>query len=363
MDGSLEKTDKKTSSSAFAPALNIEVATEGENICALSFQAALKRALDFVTSTFEQEIKRKQLYYHGMDHVQGVARRAFMIFDALVPFLEADSSLLAMAKGPEARSLASDWSRQRDLLYLSAIAHDMLQLFLPQDDPHRTRQRESGRSEAATFEQLHQWMDQLNHAFLRSDCADPTGLPFRQSDIDLIREAIAATVCQLDPTEGAIYQPQLYPSKNSSTRSLSALPNISLVARCLALADIGTLGIDGIAAYQKEGSLLLLEENLDVAEFVTGTVDLSSDEQEGLRLRLLKRARFQVAFAKSRLARLDLELRGLPAPAIRELKQVVFTHLTPATVACIESTTPTNQHTSISTLLAFFQVERYLHEA
>ena len=117
---------------------------------------------------------------------------------------------------------------------------------------------------------------------------------FTESDISVIQDAIEATICIYDPSEQGIYQPALY----DQTR------NLSIVACIIALADIGSLGMDGIAAYNQEGSLLFLEENPDVIPVIlnqtTATLAVDNPElYENIRQRLLKRARFQVNFAKS----------------------------------------------------------------
>lgn len=342
----------------------------------VDFAQAVAQSIDFVTQVFTSEIKQKQLYYHGIEHVQSVARRSLLIFDTVVPFFNGDES--------STRGVEFSWPRQRELLRLCAIAHDMIQLFLPQEEPHIPRRRESGLSEFKTFERLHAFM---------AGCVDEAHSPlFTAADIALVRCAIAATVCKIDPADGGIYQPLLY-SQSGSQPALSQAalsqpdfsqpalfpqdfalkdlaqpafsqlsPFLSLVPRCLALADIGTLGIDGVAAYQKEGSLLLLEENLDIVEFVTDGRTLTDSAQEMLRQRLLKRARFQIVFAKSRLARLESELLGLPEDAISALKQTVFKHLTAETIATIETVTPTSDEISLDELLAFFQLESCLKE-
>ena len=333
------------------------------------FAASIKAAVAFASEAFAQEIKTKQLYYHGFEHVNAVAVRAQKIFDAVVPFCQGRD--LKTGKPLS----AAGWARRRSLLYLSAIAHDMVQVFLPQATAHSTRRREGGHSEQITFERLLEFLQEISPGAASPDAQ------FSESDIEILQEAIAATVCQFDPSDGAIFQPLLYQDEP-----------ISLTARALALADIGTLGMEGIAAYKREGGLLLLEENLDIIPFLQQggwkedksyptkphsteschpvdrrTVDRSADDEafdtsfcEGLKQRLLKRARFEVTFAKSRLARLDRELHGLPKGAIATLKTNIFTYLTPATIDQLAAMTPTAQDTSLLDLLDYFQLETYL---
>ncbi|MGB7086547.1 MAG: hypothetical protein WBD47_13410 [Phormidesmis sp.] len=403
MDGfswkmSLE-TSLETPLSPVAPSVERAVAIESTHPYATPFQKALHKAVSLVVHTFKGEIERQQLYYHNLSHVQAVARRATFIFDTTVPFFKqpedephSDRALSSRIQPLTTEPLETDWSRQRELLYLSAIAHDMVQLFLPERTPHTSRQRESGRSESITFDRLLSFIEQINNQATGKPLSEASmAAPFTTADVEMIREAIDATVCEIDPVDGGIYQPLLYQpllcqSPLYSTRELSlqwlqqskqragqynqqlvgqplkrpAQSSLSLVARCLALADIGTLGIDGIDAYRREGSLLLLEENLDMVSYLCGQVKFSKELQEGLRQRLLKRARFQVAFARSRLDRLDRELQGFPEGAIALLKRRVFRHLTPQTIEVLAEITPTAEETSLSTLLAFFHLSEYL---
>lgn len=81
---------------------------------------------------------------------------------------------------------------------------------------------------------------------------------------------------------------------------------------------------------------------------------------ENIRQRLLRRTRFQVSFAGSRLFRSQQELEGLPTAAIPILIQDVFRYLNPTTLAQLEATTPTAQETPLAALLAFFQLERFV---
>lgn len=320
-----------------------------------NFETALQITIDFALDTFKQQIETQQLYYHGIEHVEGVARRARLIFDTVIPFYQQTGYVPDIP-----------WDRQRDLLQLSAIAHDMLQIFLPQSSVHTTRQRQSGHSEKATIDRLLTFIEQINQSKAQTANAAKVALPaFTAADIALLQEAVEATVCQYDPADSSIYQPLLY-SQYRGDRSLS------LVARAVALADLGTLGIEGMTAYQREGCLLLLEENLDILPFchhesalgesgmnksVSNKPGFDEKFKEDLRQRLLKRARFDVSFAKGRLARLDAELEGLPIGAIAALKQHVFAHLTPATIQRLVEIVPTAEESSLSELLSYFRLK------
>jgi hypothetical protein len=312
-----------------------------------AFAESIAQIKAFALHQFDQEIEQKQLYYHTREHIENVLRRTNRIFQAVYP--------------GEADQKQSDrvLSRTQLLLELCAIAHDMVQVFIPQTQTHEARKREAGISEQATIDQLLAYIHTLNQS-LQSHYADSKASTAKITDdeIEVIRAAIAATICAYDPVEQAIYQPDL----NETNASLP------IVARILALADIGALGMDGIQTYHQEGSLLLLEENLDLIPLLEeGTIDRLATHDpalyENIRQRLLKRCRFQVSFAKSRLKRIQQEISGFPEEAIATLTDDVFQYLTPVTIERIEALTPTDEQTSLRKLLEFFQLERYLRQS
>ncbi|MBW4640043.1 MAG: hypothetical protein KME05_17810 [Gloeocapsa sp. UFS-A4-WI-NPMV-4B04] len=296
----------------------------------------------FALQEFEREIVQKQLYYHTRDHVNNVQRRANQIFQVVCPYWTVPNEKTTL-----------DISRMKLLLDLCAIAHDMVQVFVVQTQAHTPRARQPGVSEMATIDRLLDYINQLNQQFQKHAPTSPARLT--DQDISIIRDAIAATICAYDHIEQAIYQPDLYHPHKS----------LSPVARILALADIGALGIDGVEVYHQEGSLLVLEENLDLIPLILdGTIySLGSNNSElyqNIQKRLLNRCRFQVNFAKSRFARLEREIADFPDDAISTLTNEVFKHLNPTTIQEVEAKTPTHENTTLEELLQFFEFERYL---
>lgn len=296
----------------------------------LSFIDTIAHIKSLALQDFDREVTEKQLCYHTRDHIAGVQRRASQIFQVLRPHLP----------------LTEDIDRLEQLLDLCAATHDLIQIFVLQPDPHTPRRREAGVSEVATIERILELIHQVNQQSPDSIAC------FSKRDIHMIREAIAATICDYDPIEQAIFQPALH----------SPQP-ISIVSRILALADIGALGMEGIVAYNIEGSLLFLEENPDVRSLLE-TQQLASliahDPllYENVRQRLLKRTQFQVNLAKSRLNRCPQEFAGFPPDAIPILRHQVFQHLTPATIHEIETLTPIAADTPLEVLTHFFQFEQ-----
>jgi hypothetical protein len=208
-------------------------------------------------------------------------------------------------------------------------------------------------SEFATIDKLLRYIQAFNQ---RMQQQGVDAAQFTTSDVYLIREAIEGTICSYDPTDLAIYQPILYNTNRTP----------SVLTRILVLADIGSLGMDGIATYNREGSLLFLEENPDIIPFLSyqaiGKLRISNPNlYENLRQRLLRRAQFQVNFARSRLVRTPWEIEGLPADAISILIRDIFTYLTRETIQEIEQTTPVKEETTLEELLTFFQLEHYFN--
>ncbi len=310
-----------------------------------NFAQAVSMIKEFAFAEVEKEAQKKQLYFHNYAHAEAVRRRAEIIFNAIEPFWhkfchESDSS---------------DSKRAKYLIDICAASHDMVQEFLPLKSPQTARQRESGVSENATTNKLIDYIKNLNQKFIAQNPGDSP--LFTQGDLEIIRKSISATICLFDTKDNSIYQPDLYNSEQQ----------IALNARIIALADIGGLGIDGIQLYFQEGSLILLEENPDIIPLIKAFLakeENSSNQEETyehLRQRLLKRAKFQISFAKGRYGRLNKELEGLPPEVVCVLKEKVFKYLNEEMIQKIEALTPTADDTSLKKLIEFFELEKYIH--
>jgi hypothetical protein len=304
-----------------------------------SFAASIAILQNAALLEFDRQISTHSLHYHNRDHVVAIQHRSHRIFQAVQPCLDP----------------ASDPDRAALLLDLCAITHDLIQIFIPGSSPHSSRRREAGISESATIDAVFKLIATLPQPTGQDKLADQETLAasFTAADLSMIQEAIAATICEYDPEEQAIFQPMLY----------RQTPPISLITRILAMADIGSLGMEGIESYHAEGRLIFLEENPDVYQLIANdqiqTLSISQPElAENVRQRLLKRARFQVSFAKSRLHRSFQELAGFPAGAIAMLIKQIFPYLTADTIRHIELITPTSDDASLESLLAFFQFDR-----
>ena len=300
-----------------------------------SFEEAVTMIQNFALREIQRESQQKQLYYHSCDHAYAVQQRANLIFQALEPFVTETSS--------------SSRKYLKHLIDICAIAHDMVQEFLPNNQPRTSRKRKPGVSEAATISKLINYIESLK--ITANKQPEKNKIFFTDSDLQIIKEAIEATICLYDAENNAIYQPYLY----------STNKKISLPARIIALADIGSLGIEGIEAYFKEGSLIFLEENPDIVSLILDEEYKNQPElSENLRQRLLQRARFQVDFARGREARFMSEVAGLPGDAIAILKNNVFKFLNQDTISKIESITPTTDDKILEELIEFFDLKNLI---
>ena len=314
-----------------------------------SFEKAILKVQNFTFQEIKKETIQKQLYYHTWDHANAVKRRANIILQAIEPFWE---------KVCQSKGIEVDLKRMKQLIELCAIAHDMVQNFLTNTSVHTSRKRETGASETATITKLIGYIKELNRQLIEQK--EYNFAIFTDSDIKIITEAIEATICLYDPSDNSIYQPDLYDGNK----------NLSIPAQIIALADLGSLGMEGINSYFQEGSLIFLEENPDIVPLlinkIANKLDINSLDQEqqelweNVRQRLLRRARFQINFARGRKARLERELQGLPTEFISILRDKVFKYLNQETIQEIELLTPTEDDTKLEKLIDFFELVKYL---
>lgn len=155
------------------------------------------------------------------------------------------------------------------------------------------RRRFAGENEEASAAEAIAFMDKAVE-----ESGDP-GL-FSEDDKHIVAEAIGATVPGFNPEKGTVIQPNL---KEKS----------SLIAHAVALADLGTAGMDGPEKFAREGDALFREENLDILVVFQKPLDeIPEDQKEYYRKRMLGWSKFQAVFAAGRRALLEEELRGIP---------------------------------------------------
>ena len=337
-----------------------------------SFAETVQLVENYVREEIAKETKNKQLFYHTLRHALAVKRRASRIFEAIEPTLKPSKT-------------ADELARLKSLMDLSAMAHDMTQVFVTNQEKLEPRKHSIGVSETATADKLIEYIQNLNRD-LSSYELDASFL-FKDTDINIVRDAILATICDRDPLAGkadysfspySIYQPYLYNSQ----------PKISIIGSIIALADLGALAMDGIKPYIQDGILIFIEDNLDLKELILNRdlkAYLPSDHLQGnnkidlkvhnlnnpttqlelncldldcdlIKNRLISMTRFMVNLAKERFARLELEIAGFTPQARQILTEKILTYLNAENIEKIEMILPTDEETSLSELINFFHL-------
>lgn len=315
-----------------------------------SFAETVQLVETYVRAEIIQETRDKQLCYHTLDHALAVKRRASSIFQAIQPTLAKNLS-------------ADELKRLESLINISALAHDMVQLFDSSTLLGQPRKRLSGLSETETANKLLKYIQNLNQELTTSDLKP--SILFSDLDQQIIQDAIAATICRYDSparivnykfSNHSIYQPYLYESQ----------PKISIVGSIIALADLGTLAMDGVEKYIRDGILVFLEDHPHYQELILNgnsqIYNLQSCsglwDSNLLKTKLLAMARFIVSFAHERKARFELEIAGF-SPQIRQtLREEVFIYLSQANIKKIEAVVPTNTNVSLEELIDFFSLSK-----
>ena len=312
-----------------------------------SFADTVQLVEKYVRKEIIHEAQHKQLYYHNLYHALAVKRRAKQIFRQIKPVLSQHKS-------------AAEIERLGLLIDLCGLAHDMVQLFEPDTDADRPRKRKPGLSERETANKLLRYIEQLNQELNATANFEDSSVLFSDRDCKIIRDAIEATICMRDPLAGkvdytfspySIYQPYLYESQSKT----------SIVGSILALADLGTLGMEGVDSYVQDGILVFLEDNLNFKDLILNCdfsqCETSSPcclEKSVIESKLLAMTRFMVNLAYERLARFELEISGFNREMRQILRDRVFIYLTPENMQQVAAKIPTQDDVSLSKLVKFF---------
>lgn len=308
-----------------------------------SFTETVELVENFARQEIVRETEEKQLYYHTIDHAIAVKRRANRIFQAVKFTLSNKLSPTELA-------------RLERLIALCAMTHDMVQQFTLSKEIRTPRKRIPGVSETATVNKLVEYLKNLNQEL--SVNRHNSSILFSKEDLATIEEGILATVCDRDPQAGkapysfsahSIYQPYLYDSQSK----------ISIVGQIIALADLGTLGMDGVKPYIREGILVFLEDNLDVKSLILDCDYPNPSIQTATKARLLNMARFIVNLAQERKARFELEIAGFCPEARKVLREKVFTHFNQENIETIKAIVPNGDNVSLEELTDFFCLNNF----
>lgn len=250
---------------------------------------AVIEATNKISSDFEgRENEKENLPFHNSLHTGHVAERVGLILETIG---EANPELVS--------------AKTKSLGKIAASFHDIIQGWEEREIPDGQfskiiRSRFAGKNEEASANLAIKFIERAN--------AQNNGEIFSKEDAQIVREAIQATVPGFNAKKETVVQPNL----NEKS---------SVVARALALADIGTAGVDGPETFLKEGDALFKEENLDILE-------ASKKDSNGIpenlknyyRQRMINWSNFQPKFAQGRKELIEIELNGLPEQSKKKLR-------------------------------------------
>lgn len=269
---------------------------EKAEVFRVAIEGGISTALQMIAERFERTPDEKnRLEFHNTRHTADVIRRYDAIMNAV---RKADPSLCK--------------TRTEDIGRFAAAHHDTVQDWEEAEVPSKTpgeegltaitRKRFAGANEAASTAGALAIMDKINE--------ETEAEIFTNEDRALVHGGHNATVPGFNPEKGTVVQPNLTEQS-------------SIITRAIALADLGTAGIDGPEKFLPEGDALFREENLDIAEAVHHPGSLSPQQKAFFKRRMLGWSQFQEKFAAGRKALLEEELRPLP-PHVREQVRGLF---------------------------------------
>lgn len=209
--------------------------------------------------------------------------------------------------------------RTRGMGKLLGAFHDVVQEWRKESVPegkfvkvvrHRLREK----NEYASAREAIAFMEEVNR--------DSHAEVFTAEDRYAAEQAIEATIPSFDAEAQTVFQAHL---KEESP----------IITRALALADVGTAGMDGPVDFLEEGDALFREENLDILEALISGRRLGEEEKNYFRRRMLQWSAFQAVFVTGRKKWLERELRGEGVDVAQSIKNL-FIHFDASYAACKE---------------------------
>lgn len=265
----------------YTGAMNIREGNERLRITLeLAVEAGKREALARIKERCEG---KDSLDYHNTRHTEKVVRRSCAILAAIY---EADKTVLD--------------ERRLRLGAFAAAWHDVVQncrIDEAADGAFTRRMRKcfTRENEAASAEEAIQYMREKG------------GGAFRPEDEETVRRAILATVPAADFKEGTMVQENLAPESD-------------VLARAVALADLGCAGMDGTKEFIEEGNAVFREDAIDIRDALRSPENISEEQKSFFTQRMLAWSRMQEKFAAGRKALFEAELGGLSEEARRAVR-------------------------------------------
>ncbi len=254
--------------------------TERSGESQLYVEIGINNALAHIAENFEHSSKGlENLPFHNTDHTRQVMRRTQLILSTIS---SADPTLVS--------------SQDMLLGQLAAAFHDSEQKWKNKkvktgNQDTLIRERYGVGNEVISCANAVNYMVHVNETEGKDI--------FSKDDIETVVEAILVTIPVFDLRHQTVAQPNL------SNRT-------SLVARAVALADLGSAGLDGLEMVKEDSKKLFREENLDITIRLSEDIPLTKDEESFYKDRYLKWVSTQYPFAKGRKDLLTTELDGIP---------------------------------------------------
>ena len=257
----------------------------------LTFEEAIKDGITAALANISQRFEHAEnpldnLAFHNTQHTKSVIERTKKILEAM----GVNKGLVMLGE-------------------FIAAHHDTVQDYsVSEKDGKKMRARFIEKNEEASIEEAVVYMR-----------ANPS--VFDEEDIEIVREAIQATIPRYDVEKKTIKQPHLLESVEAAMMRQRLMTDKSeLVTRAIALADLGTAGMDDSESFVHDGNAIFQEENIDITEALQHPKSLSNAQKESFQKRMLDWTANQIFFAKGREALFDKELEGLPEKMERNVR-------------------------------------------
>jgi len=254
-------------------------------------QRGYKVALEKIQDQYEnQDDPDRNLDYHNAMHTEGVVKRIDIILDALQ---QVDTSLVT--------------EKERSLARLSGAFHDVVQKYYFNEVPSKSgihtkviRSLKSGESEdGSAYEAV---------KFINSE--DEISSIFTEQDKQVVQSAIKGTQVVYDLEKSAVVQ-QHITSKSS------------IVEHVVALADLGSAGMEDAKTFIHEGDALFREENVDITRSFRKSEILNDEKKRHFRSRMMHWIQSQEAFIQGRKNETYRQVQMLP-DEVRKTIQNIF---------------------------------------
>lgn len=247
-------------------------------------EQGVNEALNEIKKNFEDNPDYlNNLPYHRVVHTRDVIRRTNRILQTVE---RSNPSLIT----PDLLAIAN----------LSAAYHDLIQdwemLKIPQSSTIK-RKRFTGENEERSALAAVNFMNRTNSG---------NRTYFSSSDKETVTEAILGTTPGFNPDLETVTHPKV--SRDSH-----------LVTKTVALADVGTAGLDGPLPHLNEGDRLFREENLDILQYLKSSEVIPSQTLENYRTRILNWTESQIKFVRGRQRLFPTELDRFPHEAAANL--------------------------------------------